>query len=275
MHASDSAPPPETPPGVGFKDCRHGRTVYLTSDQYIGRSLDHYGEYCEGEGMLFDQLVKPGHIVIEVGANIGSHTVHLGRLVGPNGAVVAIEPQRALFYLLCANLALNEQFQVRALHAAAGAAVGSIRVPVLDHRAPLNFGGLSLTGLDTGDQIPLVTLDSFDLPSVRLLKIDVEGMEIEVLRGASQLIARHRPILYVENDRRDRSEELIGLIMEMGYEPHWHLPPLFNPANYFGRKDDLFPGVVSVNMLCMPRETAITLTGFRRVAGPDDWWDRQ
>src|SRR4051794_7022915 len=106
----DSPEPGSSPEAasVGLQGCRHRRMMYLLADQYIGRSLDYYGEYCEAEGGVFDQLVGPGQIVIEVGANIGTHTVRLGQLVGPGGAVIAFEPQRVLFYLLCANLALNE-----------------------------------------------------------------------------------------------------------------------------------------------------------------------
>ena len=60
-------PLPDVPPGVRLKECRYGRMAYLANDQYIGRSLDYYGEYCEGEGIVFEQLVKAGQIVIEEG----------------------------------------------------------------------------------------------------------------------------------------------------------------------------------------------------------------
>lgn len=246
--------------------------MYLVNDQYIGRALDYYGEYGQFEGMVFDQMLKPGDIAVEVGANMGAHTVHLAKLVGPTGTVLAFEPQRTMFYLLCANLALNEHFHVRALNAAAGGTRGNIRVPILDHRAPLNFGALSLPDFETGEEVPLFALDSFAFPSLRLIKIDVEGMEVDVLSGARHTIARHRPILYVENDRRDKSEALIALIMEYGYDLHWHLPFLFNPDNFFHQPDNLFPGIVSVNMLCMPREVSVELTGFRRITSPTDWW---
>ena len=192
-----------------LKDCRHGRMLFLKRDVYIGRSLDVYGEFSELEGELFAQLLQPGAVVIEVGANIGAHTVHLAKLVGPQGAVLAFEPQRVIHQLLCANVALNELFNVHSFHAAAGRAPGSLKVPPLDYAAENNFGGLSLGGASTGEDVPVVTLDGFNLPAVRLLKVDVEGMEADVLLGARQLIARHRPVLYVENDRRDKSEALI------------------------------------------------------------------
>ena len=276
MSATTAAPDPSGRPMTALKQCRHGRMLYLPHDSYIGRSLDLYGEFSEREGAVFAQLVRPGQIVVEVGANIGAHTLHLAKLVGPSGLVVALEPQRQLFYLLCANLALNEQFQVRAYGVAAGSSVGRTKVPPIDYRRDGNFGGVSLSdaGSDAGggEEVQVVTLDSFaTLPSLRLLKIDVEGMEVEVLRGARQTIARHRPILYVENDRRQHSARLIGLLQTFDYELYWDMPPLFNPDNFAGHPDNVFPGIVSINLLCMPREIGMPVSG-RRVAGPDDWW---
>lgn len=246
--------------------------LYLPHDHYVGRSLDLYGEYSEFEAQIFGQVLGAGQTVVEVGANIGAHTIYLAKLVGSAGTALAFEPQRPMFLLLCANLALNEQFHARAYHAAMGSASGSIRVPVLDVRAAQNFGALSLGSAERGDEVPVVPLDSLALSALHLLKIDVEGMEHEVLRGAAETIARHRPTLYVENDRRDRSGRLITTIEEFGYDAYWHLPPLYNPDNFFGAGDNVFANVVSINLLCLPREKAITVEGMRKVGGPDDWW---
>ena len=93
------------------------------------------------------------------------------------------------------------------------------------------------------------------------------------MRGARETIARTRPILYVENDRTEHSAELIGLLFDMGYACHWHLPPLFNRANYFRNPDNVFGAVASHNMLCIPRDReGIALSGFRAVRSPDDRW---
>jgi FkbM family methyltransferase len=201
--------------------------LFLPRDMYIGRSLDLYGEYSELEARLFSQLLSPGQVVIEVGANIGAHTVHLAKLVGPRGMVLAFEPQRLLYHLLHANVALNNLRQARAYHAAAGRRAGSLKVPRLDYGAENNFGGVTLRNVAHGEPVAVVPLDALRLPSVRLLKIDAEGMEMDVLRGARRIIARHRPVLYVENDRRENSRRLLGLIDELGYAMWWHLPPLF------------------------------------------------
>jgi FkbM family methyltransferase len=266
---------PDGPGGLTrLKPCRHGRMLFLTNDRYIGASLDLYGEYCEGESALFAQILAPGQIVAEVGANIGAHTVHLAKLVGPAGQVLAFEPQRIVFQILCANLALNEAFNVRAFQAASGAEPGALTVPFVNYAAPdSNFGGVSLVGVERGETVPVTPLDSIDLPSLRLVKIDVEGMEAGVIAGARNHILRHRPILYVENDRRANSADLIGLIAGLGYDLWWHLPHLFNPNNHAGIAHNVFGNVCSINMLCLPREQPHSVTGFRPVAGPDDWWE--
>ena len=66
---------------IAQKQCRHGRMVFLKHDVYIGRSLELYGEYSESEAEVFTQLLRPGDVVIEAGANIGAHTVHIANLV--------------------------------------------------------------------------------------------------------------------------------------------------------------------------------------------------
>jgi FkbM family methyltransferase len=248
--------------------------LFLTRDQYIGRSLAVYGEYSESEAAVFSQIVGAGHVVVEVGANMGAHTVHLAKLAGPGGAMHAFEPQRAIFHLLCANIALNGLDNVYAHQEAVGRAPGLLKTLPLDYGAENNFGGLSLIGTEHGEDVPVITLDSLDLPSLRLLKVDVEGMEVDVLLGAERTIARHRPILYVENDRRENSGQLITLLESYGYDLWWHLAPLHNPDNFAGYGEDIFPGVISMNLLCTPKEMSINAPGLRKVAGPTDWWEQ-
>ncbi len=109
---------------VRIKRTRHGLMAYNVNDRYVGRSLDCYGEYSPGEALLFAQLARPGSLALDVGTNIGALTLPLAASVGPRGLVIAIEPQGGVYRLLCANLALNEIVNVRALHAAAGRTPG-------------------------------------------------------------------------------------------------------------------------------------------------------
>ena len=257
----------------GFNElgmCRSGPMLYNKNDIYMGGSLQKYGEFSIFEQLLFAQVVRPGTLVVEAGANIGAHTVELSRLVGSHGEVHAFEPQRIVFQNLCANLALNQCINVFAQQAAVGAAPDTILVPPLDPNQRFNFGGVSLTNVARGEPVPLITLDSLDLPACHFLKVDVEGMEVEVLKGSGQLIETHRPMMYLENDRIERSEELLTMLEAFRYRAYWHFPPVFNPDNFYGQSDDIFGKIVSVNVFCVPEESDVQLAGMRRVKSPQE-----
>jgi FkbM family methyltransferase len=252
----------------GLTICRHGPMLYNRNDQYVGASLRKYGEFSPGESDVFKAFIRPGDVVVEVGANIGAHTVELSRLVVPGGAVHAFEPQRVVFQTLCANVALNGCMNVFTHQAAIGAAPGEILVPFLPPNMPNNFGGLSLHGTVRGEPVPLRTLDELGLTACRFLKLDCEGMEVEALRGAANMVRTLHPILYVENDRKDRSAELIGLLLSWQYQLYWHLPPLFSPTNFNEDVENIFDNIVSFNMVCVPAALNITVRGLRPVEPP-------
>ena len=259
---------------MGFNtlsQCRHGWMLYHTADQFIGRSLHKYGEFSEGEVALFGQILRPGDVVVEAGANFGTHTVAMAQMVGESGRVLAFEPQRLVFQAMVANVALNALTNVATCHAALGAAPGNIKVPVLNPAKGHNFGGCSVNGHDNGETLAVLTIDSLTLSRCRLLKIDVEGMECEVLEGARDTIARCRPVLYVENDRKAHSEQLIRLIQSFNYRLWWHLPPLFNADNFRADAENLLGNLLSVNMVCLPQEMPTTVD-LREILSPQDDW---
>ena len=256
-------------PPLRMKACRHGTMMYLANDQFIGRSLDLYGEFSEGEIEGFAQILKPGMVAVDVGANIGAHTVYFAAAVGPTGAVIAFEPQRPIFQILCGNLALNGHTHVYAHLAALGRSPGTIKVPPINYNMGANFGGVELGGWTQGDDVPVMTLDSLGLATCHFIKIDVEGMEREVLEGAAGTIARLQPILYVENDRADKSAALIEWLLEQRYRLYWHTPKLFNPDNYFGNSENVFDKVSSGNLLCMPQAYPTVVQGLPEVISPD------
>jgi FkbM family methyltransferase len=242
---------------------RNGYYLYNTNDTYVGRAIEKYGEYGGQEARFLEKLCSAGDIVIEVGANIGAHTVVLAGRVGPSGHVLAFEPQRLAFQTLCANVALNSFTHVDCYWAALGAQRGSIAVPELDPGERINFGALSLRNAQpSGRSVPCLTLDDFvALPRLKLVKIDVEGMEGDVLRGGLRLIANFKPHLYIENDRVDQSEPLMRLLDGLGYNLYWHTPALFEPDNYFHDEENVFPNTFSFNMLGVHREMPTAVSG--------------
>lgn len=252
---------------------RHGAFVYNVNDRYIGRSLDLYGEYCESEARLFGQILHPGETAIDVGANIGALAVPMANAVGPKGRVIALEPQRVLHQMLCANAALNGLTNMVCLNAAASAKEGLVSVPALDYGSANNFGGIALnSNAAQTETVACLTVDALKAPACRLIKIDVEGMELEVLKGAEGTLVRHRPVLHVENDRRPNSAALIQHLLDRSYRLWWHIAPLFEPDNFFGLNEDVFGNLACVNILAVPVEIASNIKGLRPVSGPNDWW---
>jgi FkbM family methyltransferase len=239
---------------------RHGKVSYLDNDFYIGRALSLYGEREEKEVEFVCSLVKSDDVVVDVGANIGLITVPLAQKAAQ---VHCFEPQPRMYELLRENIEQNGLLNVSAHQLALGAIFGKAGLPSIDYDKPDNFGGVPLV---PGSEIKVATLDSFNLDACNLIKIDVEGMEADVLAGAKETIKRHHPLLYVENDRIDKSVALITLLNEFGYEMYWHAPYLYNPDNFNGVRENIFPNTVTVNMLCVPKGLTIEQTkGLRRV----------
>jgi len=246
---------------------KYGYTVYNKNDKYIGQSLEKYGEYCEFEVDIFKQLCKPGDIVIDAGANAGAHTLVLSQLVGPQGRVYAFEPQRIIFQLLCANMALNSITNVECFHAGIADENGYIRLPDIRYDVPGNFGALEIEKYDmSGTKVPLVKLDDFlEINQLKFIKIDVEGMENKVLAGAKNLITKYQPTLYVENNRPEKSKELLELIWSYGYKAYWHITYLYNKNNYAKDTENIYGRTISENMICLPKNSKIKIKDLQEV----------
>ena len=257
-----------------LKKSKYGLMIYNRKDVWVGRSFDLYGEYSEAEVQVWADYLKPGNIVFDVGANTGSHTVAFSRLVGPTGSVFAFEPERTAFYALAGNVAINNLKNVYCYQQALGNENGSIRVPELDYDKTTNFGGVSLDA-DYSESphyvVGMNKIDSISLPRLDLVKIDVEGMEKVVLEGGVENINKFKPVLYVENDRADKSEALIAFIKSLGYQIYSHTASLYNPNNFYENKDNVFvtpledgtySQYVSVNLYCCHGEPTINPEKF-------------
>jgi FkbM family methyltransferase len=146
------------------------------------------------------------------------------------GRVIAIEAQERVFYALAGNIAMNNCFNARAIHAAVAARTGTMRIPTPDYLSPASFGSLELRqsertefigqAIDYSDaaavEIGTITIDSLDLARLDLLKIDIEGMELEALEGAAASLARCRPVVIVEALKSDQVR-LREILQKHGY----------------------------------------------------------
>lgn len=235
-------------------ETRYGLMLCNRNDVYVSGGLIHYGEYSELEAAYLRQITPTGGVVLQVGAHYGSLTIPLAQHIGPDGMLVAFEPQRLAYQTLVANIALASLEHVEAHHVAVGACPGTAVIPSHDPTIPYNTGGVRLNESETGEQVAVVALDAFfaALPRFDLLHADVEGMEEDVLRGAEGLITQHHPVLYVEAIDFDKRPALFGYMRSLGYRLWLHEPPLFNPDNYAGNPHNPLKNIRSFNVLGWP-----------------------
>jgi FkbM family methyltransferase len=260
---------------IAVKHCRHGVFMYSRNDNFVGRGLDLYGEWCDFEIQLLRNYIRYGDTVIDVGANIGTHAVAFGNMVGPMGIVHAFEPQRRLFAMLSGNIALNALESVVCHQAAVGDTMSEIVLPSLPSPdLHFNFSAVSLMqGNNAGDKVTLVTVDSLNLQKCAAIKIDVEGMETMVLAGARQTIERCQPVLYLENNDLESSKRISGALGPLNYVAYWSIHPYYDPRNYYANTVNVWPDVVwAANLICAPRQSSLTFPGAEKFLGENDDW---
>lgn len=212
-----------------------GPTLVNRNDLHITRSIRWRGAAeSELEMDLLRLFIRPGDVVLDVGANIGTHTVPLCQAVGPDGRVLAFEPQRVIYQVMVANVALNSCLNADCRLAAVGDKPSRLQVPNVDYAHPGNFGmvsfkwdaseqGLSLRrGAQAAEEVEVITLDSLSLQACALIKIDVEGMEGAVLRGAKKTIKALRPIIYMECFDDELGFKTMAQAKAMGYRVYRH-----------------------------------------------------
>ena len=206
--------------GFGVGHMLLTRGSYDASDIETARSLlalrrQHFGD---------------GVVAVDCGANIGVFTTEWAKFMTGWGSVLAIEAQERVFYALAGNIAIANCFNARALHAAVGSTPGTIRIPQPDYLAPATFGSLELRRTERTEfigqavsyseehlvPVQMVSIDALGLTRLDLLKIDVEGMEAEVLAGAAATIGRTLPILIIEHIKSNR-DSLVAALESHGY----------------------------------------------------------
>ena len=205
--------------GVGFKILNE--SSYEFSEISIGSFvLDSRRKYF-GDGV----------VAMDCGANIGTHTVDWARQMTDWGSVIAIEAQERIFHALAGNVAINNCFNTRLIHAVAGDRNGMVKIPSLDHFTATSFGSLELRQRESPEPIGqtidyaegnlvaahAMTVDSLALRRLDLLKIDVEGMERDVLEGAKRTIRQCLPVIIVEH-LKAKATELISFLRHYDYQ---------------------------------------------------------
>ncbi|HLG33692.1 MAG TPA: FkbM family methyltransferase [Bacteroidia bacterium] len=175
-------------------------------------------------------LCKPGDVIIDIGTNIGFSLLSMAKISGTVGFVLGFEPDPVNFRQLEKNIALNNFTNIKVTQTGLGDEPGKFK---LENIVEFNSGGKRIVAagnaaLSDYAEVEINTLDNFlesnvPLSKIDLIKIDVEGFEFNVLKGATNAIRNYSPVLFIElddNNLRQQSsgaKELIHFLAENGY----------------------------------------------------------
>jgi FkbM family methyltransferase len=189
----------------------------------------YQGNYEEENYFFLQEQVKPGMHIMDIGAHIGLFSSCSSQLTGPEGRIICFEPTPGTFSILKKTLRLNHCDNVTAVQAAVSDKEGSATFFV-SHREGGNSNSLvknRLQGESDGYDVKLVTIDSsvqnYSLqPSI--IKIDAEGVELDVLKGGLKTFEQYKPILIIGlhpefiKQKGDSLEAIWELLAEAGYQ---------------------------------------------------------
>lgn len=244
---------------------RQGLLWCLATECWVQRELFYHGEWDGNEMREVLNHLPRNPVFLDVGSYFGYYALMVARHAPGASRVFALEPVPSNFALLEHNIHLNQMSNVTALPLAASDRVGEADL-VLPPAANLGSGHLSLAAAFPDamvQRVRTVTLDAFvrdqELDTVDFIKLDVEGVELAVLRGARETLQRFKPGVLLElNPPALRAagveaRALLRLLEGLGYDFHETTKHGLRP---FGPADiDAHPRLVAggyVNLLCLP-----------------------
>lgn len=189
-------------------------------DHYICRDLAKTGAWEPHIRTTLTNICKPGMNFIDIGANVGSHTLYMSKLVGDAGKGFAFEPCQSHASILFFNLMNNNCFNTTVYQYGCSNVERTmyIQEQYTNTKKSTNFGAITLQSEKKGndEKVNTILLDSLSLPRIDVVKIDAEGMEEEVILGMKQCIERDKPTFIVEIHSENETK-MFALFSSMDY----------------------------------------------------------
>jgi FkbM family methyltransferase len=201
----------------------NGVTYELELSDAIGASLYYSGTFEARTERLIEACLSPGMVALDIGANFGYHTFRIAQGVGPTGRVVAIEPMTEAWKRLTANARRNNFPQIT--YVQAGLSDTDQGLTTVAFKSHYDTDGTDHTD---PERVRITTLDALvdemGLPRVDFVKLDVDGYEGKVFRGAKATLERWHPDVLFEispgmmTEQGDRATDLLDLLDDLGYQ---------------------------------------------------------
>ncbi len=184
-------------------------TIYKTKDYFEKDNLEYVCKKWRG-GII--STVINNHGVLDIGSNIGNHTIYYANECNAN-LIYCFEPIAKTFNVLSKNIKLNNLESITKLYqVGVGAFSTNANIDFYDEK---NIGGTKLIINAYGD-IPVVSIDELKISNIGLVKVDVEGLEVEVLKGMLTTLEENHP--YITIEIRDKNfEEAFQILSKLGY----------------------------------------------------------
>ena len=248
---------------IGEVKAKHGVFSFCHFDEFIGLSLREYGEFSEIELSLMSKFIMKDDVVFDIGSNIGAFTVPFAKKVGELGQVYAFEPQKVIYGLLQDNVNKNKLENVKVFNAGVGIKEEELELNDIDYSKVGNFGGVSFKYESSAFtkniknkkyKVEVINLDQLmEIKKCNFIKMDVELMELDILKGGRNFLKKFRPILWIEN-QESYPNKINKFLLENDYDAYWAYSTVFNESNYFINENNYFDEMGTLNTLAIPKE---------------------
>lgn len=239
-------------------------------DLFIGASLLEYGEYQQVEIDLLLSLINENTVIYDIGGNVGYHAT---AFASKSKHVYTFEASPQHYDLLRRNLDGN--IHCRHYNLAIGDHNGTINVETVDVTQAGNYGE-ACVGSDSGQTVPVRSIDTLieknKLMPPHVMKIDVEGHEPNVLRGALKTIRQHQPLIYLEAQDSNNTPEIYQLLTDLKYSLGWCIIRNYNPNNFNQNTNNHFENSAIFSIIAFPEKNPTVWP--EPVIGPDDTWEK-
>jgi len=178
-----------------------GSRMKLSNEGGISRDLIYNGLREPYATKTFSKLIKPGMMVVDIGANIGYYALQEARIVGPEGKVYAIEPARDSVKQLKANIKLNNYTNIEVFEMAIGDRNGTATLQVNEQSNLTSIGNISHRNCKESYEVPISTYDMFlwDDAKPDIIRMDVEGYEWNIIKGMGETLCGNKPLtIFIE-----------------------------------------------------------------------------
>lgn len=230
-------------------DSRVGDIVVYKNDAIVSRSILLFGEYSHAEIVIMNRYLDKDSLYYDIGTNIGYHARGISAIAGC--PVIGFEPHPKHFAVAAYNI---KERNIQLYNCAVGDEDGEITISDFDEGTLENYGEVA-GGKEEGVKVKVIKLDSLKVEKCTLMKIDVEGFEPNVLRGANKTIDKFRPVIFYEAMDYDPWTQSYAILDKKNYKQYWVTCRVKPMHTTFKETEENPFGMIGVkNILAVPSE---------------------